>query len=237
MPRLRLLCTESTRKSASLKQLAQALTQRLGYKVWRSTKPKANRDNIKYGQSVDKLTQYRWFTEQGLSTLEFTESDKEASDWVCAGYTVFGRKYLNSSCGKGIVVWEPDDMLVHLNPGPLGCPVYTKYKKKKREFRVHIYKDKVVAVTEKRRRRDFEGQRDTKIRNLANGYVFCQTVENIPKGLQELALAASKVTQSDFKGVDIGYNERNNELFIIEVNSAPGIQGSNINAYVEAICG
>ena len=57
MPRLRLLCTEGTRKSASLKQLAQALTQRLGYKVWRSTKPKANRDNIKYGQSVDKLTQ------------------------------------------------------------------------------------------------------------------------------------------------------------------------------------
>ena len=150
---------------------------------------------------------------------------------------MFGRKYLNASCGKGIKVFDPsveaDDPTSQANY----FPVYTKYKKKKREFRVHVYKDKVIAITEKRKRTGFEGQRDTKIRNLANGYVFCQTVENIPEGLQELALAASKVTQSDFKGVDIGYNERNNELFIIEVNSAPGIQGSNINAYVEAICG
>ena len=150
------------------------------------------------------------------------------------GFTVFGRRLLNSSCGNGIVVLEAGK--AH-EAGEVTCPVYTKYKKKKREFRVHVYKDKVVAITEKRKRAGFEGQRDTKIRNLANGYVFCQTVENIPEGLQELALAASKVTQSDFKGVDIGYNERNNELFIIEVNSAPGIQGSNINAYVEAICG
>jgi hypothetical protein len=35
--------------------------------------------------------------------------------------------------------------------------------------------------------------------------------------------------------VHLGYNEKNNDLFVIEVNSAPGIQGSNINAYVEAI--
>lgn len=235
MPRLRLLCTESCRSSTSLKLLAQALTQKLGYKVWRSTQQKPNREHLRYGFSVDKLTQYRWFQEQGLSSLEFTESDAEAATWCTSGSTVFGRKYLNSSCGKGIVVWEPDDMLVHLNPGPHGCPVYTKYKKKKREFRVHIFRDKVVAITEKRRRSGFEGERDTRIRNLANGYVFCQTVENLPEGIEALALHAAAVTDSDFCGVDLGYNEKNNDLFVIEVNSAPGIQGSNINAYVEAI--
>lgn len=230
MPKLRLLCTEGTKKSASLKLLANALTQRLGYKVWRSTRPLPRREHIKYGQSVDKLTQYRWFQEQGLSSLEFTTSGQQVCTWLEEGTTVFGRRYLNSSCGKGIVVIEPD--FDEVPP----CPVYTKYKKKKREFRVHVYKDKVVAITEKRKRAGFEGQRDTKIRNLANGYVFCQTVENIPEGLETLALAASKVSPSDFKGVDIGYNEKNNELFIIEVNSAPGVQGSNINAYVNHIC-
>lgn len=227
--RKRLLCTESTRVSGSLKLLAQRLTEKLGYKVWRSTIQKPKRDHLKYGQSVDKLTQYRWFQEQGLSSLEFTTDGQRVCAWLEEGHTVFGRRFLNSSCGKGIVVIEPD-----FDEVP-SCPVYTKYKKKKREFRVHIFRDKVVAITEKRKRAGFEGQRDTKIRNLANGYVFCQTVENIPEGLQALALAASKVTPSDFKGVDIGYNERNNDLFIIEVNSAPGIQGSNIDAYVEAI--
>ena len=144
---------------------------------------------------------------------------------------MFGRKFLNSSCGKGIVVYEPEGFLGINSP----CPVYTKYKKKKREFRVHVYKDKVVAITEKRKRSGFEGQRDTKIRNLANGYVFCQTVENVPEGLEALALAASRVSPSDFRGVDIGYNEGNNDLFVIEVNSAPGIAGSNAAAYTEAI--
>jgi len=230
--KLRLLCTESTRKSTSLKLLAQTLTQKLGYKVWRSTQPKPRREHIKYGHSVDKLTQYRWFQEQGLSALVFTNSTAEAQEWLNAGDTyVFGRKYLNSSCGKGIVVFEPGDGI-----GPAGvCPVYTQYKKKKREFRVHVYKDKVVAVTEKRKRAGFEGTRDTKIRNLENGYVFCQTVSNEPTGLRELALRAARVSPSDFKGVDIGYNERNNDLFIIEVNSAPGIQGSNLVSYTNAI--
>jgi hypothetical protein len=231
MQRLRLLCTNSTKGSASLKALAAALTQKLGYKVWRSTQQKPNREHLRYGHSVDKLTQYRWFQEQGLSALEFTTHSAEAEGWVNNGDVVFGRKFLNSSCGKGIVVYEPDGFLGINSP----CPVYTKYKKKKREFRVHIFRDKVVAITEKRKRAGFEGQRDTKIRNLANGYVFCQTVENLPVGIEALALHAAAVTDSDFCGVDLGYNEKNNDLFVIEVNSAPGIQGSNINAYVEAI--
>jgi len=232
--KFRLLCTDSTKGSASLKLLANALTDKLGYKVLRSVRPRANREHLKYGHSVDKLTQYQWFKEQGLSALEFTTDPFQAAAWLSIDKTtVFGRRYLNSSCGKGIIVLEPEN--IHSGVG--NYPVYTKYKKKRREFRVHVYKDQVVAVTEKRRRSGFEGQRDTKIRNLENGYVFCQTVANEPVGLRDLALSASKVSSSDFKGVDIGYNERNNDLFIIEVNSAPGIQGSNINAYVNAITG
>lgn len=231
--KLRLLCTPSTKGSRSLKELATSLTNQLGYKVWRSTKEKPFRQHIKYGQSIDKLTQYRWFQQQGLSSLEFTTDPGVAQTWVEEGNTVFGRKYLNSSCGKGIVVVEPDGQgWVQHSP----CPVYTKYKKKKREFRVHVFKDKVVMVCEKLRKREFQGERDVKIRNLANGYVFVQNVQNEPPGLRELALKASKVSPSDFKGVDIGYNEKKEELFIIEVNSAPGIQGSNIQKYVEAIC-
>ena len=227
--KLRLLCTEGTKKSASLKLLAQALSTRLGYKVFRSTQQKPKRDHIRYGHSVDKLTQYRWFQEQGLSALEFTTDAVAAKQWLDNGDTVFGRRLLNASCGAGIVVFEPN------GTAPANCPVYTRYKKKKREFRVHVYQDQIVAVTEKRKRAGFGGQRDTKIRNLANGYVFCQTVENEPQGLRALALAASRVTHSDFKGVDIGFNEKNNDLFVIEVNSAPGIQGSNVDAYVSKI--
>lgn len=227
--KIRLLCTEGTKGSQSLKLLASGLSTRLGYKVWRSTLQKPRRQHLRYGHSVDKLTQYKWFQDQAIPALEFTTSVTAVQEWLTSKATVFGRKYLNSSCGKGIVVIGPGQEQVPF------CPVYTKYKKKKREFRVHIFGNQVVAVTEKKRRKDFEGERDTKIRNLANGYVFVQGVENEPEGLRELALRASKVTASDFKGVDVGFNEKANELFIIEVNSAPGIQGSNVNKYIEAI--
>jgi len=196
--------------------------------VWRTTKTNIARTQFKYGGGVDKLTQYQWFALHGVSALEFTEDVYEAKIWLEDGHTVFGRVLLNASCGKGIVVMDPEDSL-HF------CPVYTKYKKKKREFRVHVFKDQVVSVVEKKKRKEFAGERDTKIRNLANGYVFCQTVENEPEGLRSLALAAAQVSPSDFRGVDIGYNERNDELFVIEVNSAPGIEGTNLIKYVEKV--
>lgn len=224
-----LLCTKTGLKSASLRVVAQGLSTIFKYKVWRTTKTNPKRKQFKYGQSVDKLTQYEWFKANDIPALEYTTEDEQAWTWLHDGFTVFGRKFLNSSCGKGIVVLLPDVEYLEY------CPVYTKYKKKKREFRVHVFKDTVVNVTEKKRRKEFDGTRDTKIRNLANGYVFVQTVQNEPDNLRELALRAAKVSSSDFKGVDIGYNEKNNELFVIEVNSAPGIQGTNVQLYINEI--
>ena len=230
--KISLLCTESTRFSASLKLLAGALTQKLGYRVPRTRKVSSRRIQLKYGHSVNKITQYEWFKEQGLSALEYTTGGQIATHWHMSGKTVFGRKFLNSSCGKGIVIYEGD---MEISPCDDPCPVYTLYKKKKREFRVHVFMDTIVSVVEKRKKVGWTDQRDTKVRNLANGYIFCQQVENEPAGLRELALAAAKVSPSDFRGVDIGYNERNDELFIIEVNSAPGVSGSNIQKYVQGI--
>ncbi|MDE3022296.1 MAG: hypothetical protein KGI54_10585 [Pseudomonadota bacterium] len=226
--RLSILSTKKGMVGASLKALAGALSDALGYKVFRTTKPPVKRFPLFYGVGVDKLSQYQWFQANDIPTLEFTTDPSIAIDWNDT-HVVFGRKLLNASCGKGIVVFEPQFS------GMFDCPVYTKYKKKKREFRVHVFKDTVVSVTEKKRRKGFEGEQNTKIRNLANGYVFCQTVEDEPEGLRELALRAAAVSSSDFRGVDIGYNEKKQELFVIEVNSAPGIQGSNLQKYVNTI--
>lgn len=226
-----LLCTETTIKSGSLKRIALGLSNRLKRgRIFRTTKVSKIRQQFRYGQSINKLAQYKWFQEQGIPALDFTVDKHLAMTWVTEGETVFGRKYLNASCGKGIVVFDKDNVL-EMN----GIPVFTKYKKKKREFRVHVFKNQVVNVVEKRKRKEFAGERDTKIRNLANGYVFCQTVENEPEGLRALALQAAQVSPSDFRGVDIGYNEKKNELFVIEVNSAPGIEGTNVDKYLEAM--
>jgi hypothetical protein len=228
--------TKNGMKSGSLKRLALAMSKALGYKVFRTTEKRPNRKQFRYGDAVDKLQQYKWFQQQGLSALEFTTDQKEAFKWWDQGSTVFGRKLLNASCGDGIVVFDEKDEGAFHEASP--CPVYTKYKKKKREFRVHVFKDKVVTIVEKKRKGNWDGKQDTKIRNLANGYVFCQDIDltdDLRKRIDALALAASKVCSSDFKGVDLGYNEKQDDLFVIEVNSAPGIEGSNVDKYVKVM--
>lgn len=215
--------------SSSLKKLAEGLSNKLGYKVWRSKSPKTQNRNLVYGDCKNKLFQYEWFSANEIPALSFTTSSEQVKHWLDEAHTVFARTLTRASEGKGIKIIEPGSDIIQ-------APVYTLYRKKKKEFRVHVFKDQVVAVLEKRKRSDFEGTRNTKIRNTANGYVFCSQDVVEPEGLRELALKASKVTNSDFKGVDIGYNEKLNELFVIEVNSAPGIEGSNIDKYVEAIC-
>lgn len=213
-------------KSKSLKRLSKYLTNQLKYKVWRSSNTKQNRNNLLYGHQLSKTEQYKWFQEQDINALEFTESYNDAKEWAFEGTAVVARLLTRASEGRGIIISEEAGQI------PM-APLYTKYKKKKKEFRIHIFKDKVVHVLEKRKRRG--GICDAKIRNTINGYVFCSENVEEPKGLRELALKASKVTKSDFKGVDIGWNEKKNELFVIEVNSAPGIEGNNLNRYVTEI--
>lgn len=225
--KLRLLSTNL--KSGSLKRIAEGLSKKLGYKVWRSSQQKPNRIHLLYGDQKGKIEQYKWFTDNGLSSLVWTTDQQTAKTWCKEGSVVICRTLTHSSEGKGIVVAEKPEQLVV-------APVYTQYKKKKKEFRVHIFKDQVVHVLEKRRKSDYDGDADAKIRNTANGYVFCSENVTEPNGLRDLALAASKVTASDFKGVDIGYNEKLNQLFVIEVNSAPGIEGTNVDRYIEVIC-
>lgn len=226
MRKLQLLSTNL--KSGSLKRIAQGLTERVGYKVLRTRRINNRRTQYAYGNLIDKCGQYRWFVANGIPCPEFTFERGTASSWLADGNVVFCRTLTRASEGRGIVVAETVDQLVD-------APVYTKYLKKKREFRVHIFKDHVVQVVEKRKRSGWDSPRDTRIRNSANGYVFCRNVIDPPAGLREMALRASLVTQSDFKGVDIGYNEKLNQLFVIEVNSAPGIEGSNVTDYINTI--
>jgi hypothetical protein len=202
--------------------------------VLRTALKSTRRAQFQYGQGVDKLTQYQWFKEQGIPTLEFTTSQQQAEAWWSTDkFVIFGRSLLNSSCGKGIIVYEQGFEVGPADDSP--CPVYTLYKKKKREFRVHVFKDQVVCVVEKKRKKNWDEKQDTKIRNLANGYVFVQEVVNEPAGLRELALQAAAISPSDFRGVDIGYNEKKEELFVIEVNGQPGIMNSNVNKYISTI--
>lgn len=225
----RLVLLPHNRGSRSVKALADTLSTKLGFKVWRVT-PQRVRGRVAFPirPGTDKLTQLTKFTENNLATVEFTTDRAVATGWLSDG-PVFCRTLLRASEGKGIVVAETADQLA-------SAPLYTKNFKKKREYRVHVFNGRVIDVQEKRRRKDVvDESRNTRIRNLANGYVFCRDGLVEPAGLRDLAVQATQSLGYNLGAVDVAFNERHGRLAVLEVNANPGLQGTTLETYSNAI--
>ena len=214
--------------SKAAKDLAAKLSEKVGHKVWRV---KANRVGRRIPfvlrQGTDKVVQFNKFKEANVSIPEFT-TDRERAGVLLGNGPVVCRTITNASEGRGIVIAENPEQLVL-------APLYTSYFKKKKEFRVHVFNGQVIDVAEKRKRKSHADQRDNRVRNLANGYVFCRDGLVEPTGLRELAVAATKALGYNLGAVDIAWNEHHNKLVVFEVNANPGLQGSTLESYANAI--
>lgn len=179
--------------------------------------------------ACNKTTTLLKLLQEHISVVPFTVERSIALEWQQQGQTVFSRTLPNSHSGRGIIINRPTD---EITPAPL----YTLYKKKRSEFRVHVFKGRVLDVQEKRREAGFirtDGQ--SLIRSHANGWVFCREHIILPDGLAQLAVRAIAALNLDFGAVDIIYNERENQLYVLEVNTAVGLQGVTLDKYKDAI--
>lgn len=179
-------------------------------------------------QTLDKIRQLNSFKTNNVSAPAFTTDSRQLDS--LGAKTIFARTLTNSTGGKGIVEFDwPTD-------APPRAPLYTAYIPKKAEYRVHVFKGTVVDVQQKKKKREFNADaRDTRVRNLANGYVY--TRENIvpPTGMTQLAIDAVASVGYAYGAVDIIYNEKQNKCFVLEVNSRPGLMGTTLKNYANAL--
>lgn len=178
-------------------------------------------------QTKDKIAQFRAFTEANVSCPRFATSLEEARQIDCR--VLFARTLTNSTGGRGIVEFERD------SADAPRAPLYTEYIPKKAEYRAHVFAGQVIDVQQKRKKRDFQANRDTHIRNLHNGYVYTRDGIVKPAGLDDLAVAAVQAVGYSYGAVDIIYNERRNQCYVLEVNSRPGLMGTTLEKYSEAL--
>lgn len=210
------IISQTTKKSESVSRILEALKQ--------------DDAVLNYGCVVDKLTQYKYFKEHGIQAVEFTEDPEVVDEWLVNGHTVMARSRLKGQTGSGLFVLKGvQDPVAFADP----IKVFTKYISHKREYRVNLFKHKLVNVREKKKIVGFKGG-SFHIRNLANGYRTAKC-SSYPHQIVELAEKASLCSESDFIGVDIGYNELKDFAFVIEVNSGPSIEGSSVQDFVKAI--
>lgn len=181
-------------------------------------------------RASNKLDAANIFAEAGVPQPDYTTDRVLAQTWVEEGHTVVERRLLRGSAGRGIRLVNPPDGSV----GP--APLYTKYVKKALEYRIHVFKGEVIDVQQKKRRLDVPDEEvNYQIRNHANGWVFARDGVVPPTSVTDAAIAAVASLGLDFGAVDIGYNIHREAPAVYEVNTAPGLEGSTLDAYYSAL--
>lgn len=227
------------------KALQQALRERVKNPVWRRSSPKqvrtiiSRRGNvIRQGytrphfsvtrKALDKIEQLSRFQRSGVACPAFCLSANDVAN--LGAKTVFARTLINATNGRGIIEFEVG------GGNTPQAPLYTAYIPKKAEYRFHVFGDKVIDVQQKRKAKNFnEDERNVRIRNLNNGYVYCRDGVNPPDGAADLAIRAVKALDYEYGAVDLIYNEKRNQCYVLEVNSRPGLMGTTLEKYAEAI--
>lgn len=172
----------------------------------------------------NKLLSFQAFSAHNVPVPEWTTDKEVARAW---NKTIVCRTLLCSHSGRGIVIVEPEQEIPN-------AKLYVQYKKKKHEYRVHVFQGKVIDVAQKKRKVGHE-DRNNQIRNHANGWIFARDSISPPADIGTIALNACSAVGLLSGAVDIIWNEKENKCYVLEINTAPGIEGTTCKNYTNEI--
>jgi len=181
---------------------------------------------------ANKLSFFRLLTEDGCGDIlpEWWDETVGPEYFPHDAFPVVCRTVLNGHSGRGIVIANTRDELV---PAPL----YTKYIKKQSEWRIHLgappgLVHQTISVQQKRRNRDVpDDEVNWQVRNHQNGFIYARNDINCPEEVLFAAHRAIVCSGLDFGAVDVIYNERQGRAYVLEINSAPGLEGQTLTDY------
>ena len=173
-------------------------------------------------------------TEGSGSIPPYYISRRYALEDIQQGHRVVCRTRLSSTRGRGIVIAETPEQLVD-------APLYTRYIDKTHEYRVHICNNNIIDIQRKAKRAGLDHYHPI-IWNLDGGYVYVRRAvwETAPRAIKVAAfsvweaLAALPYTPV-FGAIDVMYDQREDRAYVLEVNSAPGLQGTTVKNYANAV--
>lgn len=184
------------------------------------------------GVAVNKQFAFETFKKSNVSIPPFTTSYEEAKEWFSQNNAVVvQRQLLASNSGKGIKLAESVEELDKKD-----TKLYVKYIPKNAEYRVHVFQGDVIDIQQKRKKIGWQENKkySSKICSHNNGWVFCRDDVNIPDKCIAEAISAVTALKLDFGAVDVIYNKLKNNAYVLEVNTAPGIEGETMFSYVNA---
>lgn len=226
---------------------AQAICQNPGFKRLRTGKAVKAEDSIVYwgtskvgpvsvekmfndpqavARAANKFQTFSSLAGASVPTVPWTANMAVAKEWKDDKATIVARTTLTGHSGAGIIIVEEGDELIE-------APLYTKYIFKVKEYRVHATVQKVIDTQQKVREPGVE-VKSWKVRSHDNGFIFQRkNIESKPQR-DILAINSIRALGLDFGAVDI-VEDKAGYFYVLEVNTAPGLEGQTITNYVEAL--
>lgn len=175
---------------------------------------------------VSGFDQLRRFKEHGIACPDFTIDLKVAREWVAAGHNVFGRNKTHEKghdiVGQGSLAWA-------------GKEFWSKVIPVKEEYRVHIFDGEHIQQALKcfdpkavKKRTD-----DLPICNTETGYRYNHSFKP-PDSAVRLAKRAVQLLGYLWGAVDF-LEDGGGNCYVLEVNTAPGMDDTTASAYASAI--
>lgn len=233
--------------SQSLKKLKNLLQFKLLKKTGSLYKMRNNHVTINWGRSIpheamekSSLNTYesiansscklKFFETMSQSNLtpRYAKSHADALDLLKQCKTIVCRTVLNGHSGAGIVIASSPEEIVD-------APLYVEYIPKKEEYRVHVFKGQVIHSSRKARKKDVPDEEvNWQVRNHKNGFIFQHENFELPEECVVKAKEAVELCGLDFGAVDIIWNDKQQKAYVLEINTAPGLEGKTLEAYANA---
>lgn len=168
----------------------------------------------------NKLEAYKIMRDAGVPQPQMWETPYEIDS-----FPVLGRN-IHHSRGSDIVVLESD-----FESECADSDFFTKLIDKRSEYRAHVLGDRVFSVTQKQRDEEADDI-DPIIRSRGRGWKQVPYDGQYRQEVKKLALKAVSALGYDFGAVDI-IRDENNNLLVLEVNSAPALSDYKLEKYAE----
>lgn len=174
----------------------------------------------------------------------WTDRQDVAQAWLSGGRgstkdprfeAVVARQTLTGHSGKGIVITKQGDTLP-------SAPLYVEYVPKDAEYRIHVFNNEVIDVQRKIKDPSIEEPKNWAVRSHDNGFIFARNAGDgrkhsdiCPGDVLEQAKTAMACSGLVFGGVDVLWNEKRKKAYVLEINTACGLEGETPNIYAGAI--
>lgn len=189
------------------------------------------------GQTGNKLSAFQIMDRAGVPVPEYVIDWQAANDLLNSNNIVVERGCLTGHSGRGIRIIPPDMETGH-HGVDRSASLWTKYIPKHKEYRIHMGKRPdgslyIIDKQQKRRRREVpDDQVNWQVRNYQNGFTYSRhDIDEYGDTLEPACIMAMRCLNLDFGAIDVLHKVRDNSTYILEVNTAPGLEGTTLDNY------